>query len=461
MINIDQNLISRYAVQLPRYTSYPTALEFSLAYASDRWLHDLNEQIASASKKPLSLYCHIPFCRSLCYFCACNKIIAKDRSQVSVYIKAITQEIQSYGRLFSETAPAAQLHWGGGSPNFLMPEEMRRLFAAVKESFPRFLDDADISIELDPRTTTHEQLKTLRELGFNRVSFGVQDFNAEVQEAINRIQSFESTQSLCSEARSLGFSGINVDLIYGLPLQTAKTFSETLKLVAQLKPDRIALYGYAHVTWIKKVQKVFDKLPLPTSPERIKLFSDAVSFLSDAGYEYIGMDHFALPADSLTLARKSGSMHRNFMGYSTHKTETLLSFGISAISSIPAGYAQNERSMQGYLKKIEAGNSPVERGISRGEEDRWRGALIQDVMCREVLNFSEFKKTWGIDILLLLKQINLEDLISDGLVKLSQENLTVTPLGKYFLRNIAARFDTYLTRHVTGQAGDKKFSQAI
>lgn len=456
---LNQALIERYAKQLPRYTSYPAAVEFSTKFDKDAWMSALQKDLASYSGEPISIYCHLPFCRSLCYFCACNKIIAKDSRDVDPYLAALMQEIAIYRSCFADSPPIAQIHWGGGSPNFLTPIEMKALFDAIKRAFPEIKPNADISVELDPRTTTREQLQVLRELGFNRISFGVQDFDPEVQRTINRIQSFECTALLCEEARKLGFLGINIDLIYGLPSQTPESYDRTIDLVCSLRPDRIALYGYAHVTWIKKTQKVFERAHLPSPLERIQLFSSAIKRLCSDGYEYIGMDHFALAEDSLVKAKADGTLHRNFMGYTTHKTPILLGCGLSAISMVPGAFAQNYRGLEEYLKCIEKGALPTERGFALSKEDRWRGALIQEIMCKGEVDFSHFQKHWGEDLpVRCSKELDaLTPLVDDGLLTVSPSGLKTTSCGRFFLRNIASAFDPYIRE----RDAKRTFSQSI
>lgn len=453
-MRIERDLILRYSKQLPRYTSYPTALEFTPQFTEHNWRNSLLSYIESNKQPSLSLYCHIPFCRSLCYFCACNKIITKTRDEVRPYLTGIIKEIGLYSSMFGESASISQLHWGGGSPNFLNPAEIAELFTAIKNVFPNFLPDADISIELDPRTTMSLQLKTLRDLGFHRISLGVQDFAPEVQSVINRVQSFESTELLCNEARNFGFKSINLDLIYGLPLQTIESFQKTLKLVESLRPDRIALYGYAHVSWKSKTQRVFDKLPLPEAKERLELFCMAVEFLVSRGYEYIGMDHFALPGDDLFKAYQDGTLHRNFMGYTTHKNSALLGFGVSAISTLPDAFSQNNRSIKEYLEKIKSGHFPIERGVTRSIEDKWRGALIQEIMCRGRIDRIKFQREWGIT--LNTNEKLLEDPLKDSLIEVSSDEISVTKLGRFFLRNIASGFDSYRREDKA-----QKFSQTL
>ena len=318
-----KRLINAYSTQGPRYTSYPTAVEFTNSFNSDSWKKFL---IADAHLST-ALYFHLPFCNSLCYFCACNKIIARSREGVAPYLQTLFKELKTYQELLdTKNIEIEQIHWGGGTPNYLLPDEMIELHQRTLEIFPKVENDADISVEIDPRTISSEHLSTLRKLGFNRLSMGVQDFDPFVQETINRIQPYELTRDVCLEARDVGFEGLNIDLIYGLPNQTTKGFSSTLEKILEIKPERIALYGYAHVTWIKKVQKALERSHLPTPEERIDLFLQAYQMLVSAGYLHIGMDHFALPSDELSIAQDSGKLNRNFMGYTTHKGANIFWF---------------------------------------------------------------------------------------------------------------------------------------
>ncbi|MCO6432057.1 MAG: oxygen-independent coproporphyrinogen III oxidase [Deltaproteobacteria bacterium] len=456
-LDLPAELIQRYGNNLPRYTSYPTAAEFTPTFGSPDWEKDLFRELQENPESPISIYCHLPFCVSLCYFCACNKIISKKRDPVEPYLNALRSEISQLAGRFSRLPAVAQLHWGGGTPNYLTPQEIDILMNELRRNFPKFLQGADISIELDPRTVSNHHLQTLHTLGFNRLSFGVQDFDPEVQRVINRIQPYEAVARLCNESRALGFGGINMDLIYGLPKQSEKSFESTLEKVCRLRPDRIALYGYAHVTWVSKTQRVFDKHARPSSDLRLKLFQLALQRLAGEGYRYIGMDHFALAKDPMAAACEDGTLHRNFMGYSTHKTATLLGFGMSSISTIPGAYAQNYRAIKEYTAAVREGRIPVERGLRRSAEDRWRGAAIQSVMCSQPIYFEEFERSWGIDLRDTMRLEIVQALKDDALAEVDDEKLAVTPKGRFFLRNIAAIFDSYLPSHVQS----KTFSQAV
>ncbi len=457
--NLDQ-LIAKYSTQGPRYTSYPTAVEFTEKFDHVSWKHALQEE-GRKDEGNYSLYVHLPFCPSLCLFCACHKIITKEREVVAPYLKALKKEILAYEKIVGADASVEQLHWGGGSPNYLTPEEMTDLFGAVKRSFPNFTKDADVSIELDPRTTTSDQLKTLVSLGFNRISMGVQDFDPEVQEAVNRIQTYEDTAALVAEARSLGIKSVGIDLIYGLPAQSLAGFNQTLMKVVELRPDRLALYGYAHVTWKTKVQKALTSKGLPTSKERIALFTSAVNVLGRAGYEYIGMDHFALPSDGLAKAVHDGTLNRNFMGYTNHHGVRLIGLGASSISGIPSAYAQNVKGVEEYEKAVETREIPTERGMIRSREDQMRGEIIESLLCSGYLSIDKFERKWGIFFAeVFASEIDqLADFEMDGLLAHDHSAIRLTELGRFFMRNIAMVFDGYLEKY--RKATKPTFSQTV
>lgn len=462
-------LCVRYAVQGPRYTSYPTAVEFHSGVDAPRWrealIRDLRVSERNRSGKvPLSLYFHLPFCPSLCYFCACNKIITQEPAVIAPYLALLDREMELYAELLAEVGcefEVEQLHWGGGTPNYLTPDQMRQLQRRTAELFPPFSRDADISVELDPRHCTEQHLDVLRETGFNRVSFGVQDFAPQVQQAINRIQPYAMTEQLVRWVRERGFNSVNVDLIYGLPAQTLEGFLETIDQILQIRPDRIALYGYAHVTWTVKVQKALEREHLPTPAERIQIFLRALTKFNDAGYRYIGMDHLALPEDSLSVALDAGRLNRNFMGYSSHRGTSILGMGVSSISSTDGAFAQNVKSVDGYRALLEQGILPTERGYERTSEDRMRGEVIEAVMCQGELDLKAFSERWSVDFwnVFSAAREGLEHFAAEGLLDLSGERLRVTTLGKLFARNIAMLFDSYLEKHRERQK--PVFSQAV
>jgi oxygen-independent coproporphyrinogen-3 oxidase len=454
-----RSLIEKYAGNTPRYTSYPTAVEFRNDIGHEQWKETLEIEVNNPQNQfTPSLYVHLPFCTTLCYFCACNKKIAKDDAQVGPYLKSLGAELSSYRDICGEH-PLEQLHWGGGTPNFFSPSASEDLFRICTEAFPGFADGADISVEIDPRTLTSKHLETYKSLGFNRVSLGVQDFNPDVQEAINRIQPYSLTKQAIDGARSLGFSSVNFDLIYGLPLQTEESFRNTVERVVELMPERIALYGYAHVTWKKKVQKTLQRHDLPSPAERINLFLLALETLSQAGYEYIGMDHFALPQDSLTKARASGRLNRNFMGYSTHQGTSVIGAGVSAISSTDSMLAQNNTNLEHYMELALSQGIVTQGGLRRSREDQLRGELIENILCIGEIDIKSFEEKWNLDFHSEFSPEleSLRPMEEDNLVTIRDKKIEVSSLGRLFMRNIASVFDSYLAKHKSSST----FSQSV
>lgn len=463
LISVDHNLVRKFSGSGPRYTSYPTAVEFGPAVQNREWKELLARDCELQSGTGASsLYFHIPFCHELCYFCACNRVVTRKEEVVPPYLEAVKQELQTYRSLVpASKLPIEQIHWGGGSPNYLRPAQMEELHLAALDVFPNVTPDADISIELDPRTTSIEQIRMLAKLGFNRLSLGVQDFDPIVQEAVNRIQSFEQTWELCQAGRSEGFSGVNIDLIYGLPNQTVAGFRKTIEKILEIKPDRIALYGYAHVTWIRKTQKALERGVLPAPDDRIEIFLEGVKAFSAAGYEYIGLDHFALPQDALSAALKKGRLNRNFMGYTTHKGVRILGFGVSSISSLAGGFAQNKKEVAEYQKGIAGTGLAVERGLVRSEEDCLRWDIIERIMCEGVLDLARLEEQWKIDFFAHFTEPleKLKPYMDEGLLQITKDSLRLTAVGRLFARNIAMAFDAYLDKHRA--AAKPVFSQAV
>lgn len=446
-------LVAKYSGQIPRYTSYPTAVEFSQINHAV-WINYLTQFFSKReSRLHLSLYAHIPFCPSLCYFCACNKIITSDASVTAEYLSALKREIATYKDLVSSDTSTVQLHLGGGSPNFLKPSELEELFFALTLAFPIGGENADVSIELDPRTTSIEQLRVLRSLGFNRISLGVQDFSANVQQAINRIQSVHQTRTLCDVARDQGFKSINIDLIYGLPEQTVEGFDHTLNEVLAIRPDRIALYGYAHVTWKTKVQTSFRRFNLPKPEQRIEIFLRGLSRLTENGYRYIGMDHFALPGDDLSTALDNGTLNRNFMGYSTHRGAEVIGLGVSAISHVGEAFAQNATGLEQYYELIRKHGIATVKGLVRTADDSVRARLIRSVLCDGLIT----ERETGSAELIAAAAPALAQMKDEGLIATSERAMIVTPLGRLFMRNIASLFDAHLVKH----REEKAFSQSV
>ena len=453
-------LVVKYSTAVPRYTSYPTAVEFTPEVDAEVWREHLQID-ANSLGQTAALYVHVPFCQSLCYFCACNKKIVRDDSGVAPYLSALAAELSTYRQELDSVPALQQLHWGGGTPNFLSVGATEELFRLCSLYFPDRARNFDASVEIDPRTITVKHLETYRSLGVSRISAGVQDFCPRVQKAINRIQPYEQTKEVCDVVRSLGFSGLNLDLIYGLPEQTEISFADTVEKLLSLRPDRIALYGYAHVTWKKKVQKTLERSALPDPELRIQLFLTALKHLTDAGYIYIGMDHFALPDDSLSKALENGTLNRNFMGYTTNRGSNVLGIGVSSVSSIPTALAQNTARLDEYIERAQSGDFAIDRGVVRSMEDRIRAELIEDVLCQGVIKIPEFEERWGISFRTMFcsELLRLSDFESDGLLRVSESAIRVEPLGRLFLRNIASVFDSFLAQHRT--SSKPVFSQSV
>jgi oxygen-independent coproporphyrinogen-3 oxidase len=442
---IDPVLIRKYDVSGPRYTSYPTADRFVEAFCSEtlqQWL--LKRNIGGISQ-PLSLYFHLPFCSTLCYYCACNKVITRDRSRSAQYIKYLDKEMALMAPLLGNDRRICQMHWGGGTPTFLAPEEMRELVAAVERHFTR-ADDTEYAIEIDPRQTQAGTMELLAELGFNRVSFGVQDFDPEVQKAVHRIQSLEQTRAVVEQARANGFRSVNVDLIYGLPKQTLDGFNRTLDQVIDLSPDRIALYSYAHLPKVFMPQRRIADADLPSGEQKLQIMTLAIGRLTRAGYVYIGMDHFARPDDELAVAQSRGRLQRNFQGYSTRPECDILGFGVSAIGRVGPTYYQNSKALPDYYAALDEGRRPVARGIELKPDDLARRAIIQALMCNfrlsiesiELAHLIDFQKAFAEE----LKDLRL--LEADGLVELTPEWILITPKGRLVVRAVCMVFDRYL-----------------
>jgi oxygen-independent coproporphyrinogen-3 oxidase len=438
-------LLRRFDVSGPRYTSYPTADRFVEAFGADTYRAWIEKRVLGGQPRPLSLYFHIPFCESICYYCACNKVITKDHTRSARYIRYVVKEIELVSALLQGERKVVQMHWGGGTPNFLTRDETNELMAAVRQHF-RLDSKGEYSIEVDPRRIAPDDVAYLAGQGFNRMSLGVQDFDASVQQAVNRIQSEEQTLSVMRAARESGFKSINVDLIYGLPKQNVIGFNRTLERIIEAQPDRIALYNYAHLPTVFKPQRRIDEADLPSADAKLQLLSLAIRRLTQCGYEYIGMDHFARPDDELAVAQRQGRLHRNFQGYSTHADCDLLGFGISAIGQVGPTYSQNVKTLDEYYDRLDHGHLPVQRGIELTPDDLLRRNLIQCLMCHFEVPIESVNIAHLIDFEKYFAQ-ELRDLApcrEAGLVKLDGEYLTVTPLGRFFIRNICMVFDRYL-----------------
>ena len=454
----DADLIRRYEGRGPRYTSYPTALQFNEQLSEDDY-----RRIARASNEsgvPLSLYVHIPFCHSLCYYCGCNKIVTRNEERVSKYMQNLYREIEMQAELFDRSRKVEQLHFGGGTPTYLNEAQLRDLMQKLGEAFSFDTSDArQFSIEVDPRTVSADGIRLLTELGFNRLSLGIQDFNPEVQRAVNRIQSIEQTQALVDAARESGFKSISFDLIYGLPLQTVESFDKTLDIVIAMRPDRFAVYNYAHLPQRFKGQRMINAEDIPASETKLEILERTIERLTNAGYVYIGMDHFALPDDELVLAREEGTLQRNFQGYSTHRYCDLVSLGVSSISKIGNMYAQNSVTTMEYEDMLEAGRLPIKKGLLVDEDDLLRAQVIQALMCYDQLQFDDFDAHAGIDFRDYFGEelAQLAPLQQDDLIDVDDQAIRITPKGRLLLRNIAMKFDRYLRE----SQHDDRYSKAI
>jgi len=446
MTAVSPELLRRFDVPGPRYTSYPTADRFVEAFTEADYRQALGQRKSGpAALTPLSLYVHIPFCESLCYYCACNKIITKHHDRAAAYLRYLAREVDLHTLQIGMGRPVTQLHLGGGTPTFLSDEELRQLMDMLGRSF-KLAAGGEFSIEIDPRTVNGERLEVLAELGFNRLSFGVQDFDPEVQKAVHRIQPAEQVFSLMEQARRVGFDSVNIDLIYGLPRQTSETFARTLEQVRELRPDRIALYGYAHLPERFKPQRRIVPAELPGGASKLALLSQSLAALTAAGYDYIGMDHFALPNDSLAVAKRQGRLHRNFQGYSTQPDCDLIGLGVSAIGRIGATYSQNAKTMEEYCDHLDQGRLPVARGLALGRDDLARRAVIMALMCQGQVLFESIELAWLLDFrsYFAAELDQLAELEAQGLVTIDESCIQVTPTGWYFVRAVAMVFDRFL-----------------
>ncbi|VFR52168.1 Coproporphyrinogen III oxidase, oxygen-independent [plant metagenome] len=454
-------LLRRLDKNGPRYTSYPTADRYGKEFGDMQYRQALSARAAESAAglaRPLSLYVHVPFCQSVCYYCACNKVVTRHHERAEPYLDALEREIAMHVRLMGGGA-ASQLHFGGGTPTFLDDDELARLMRALRTAFP-LTADAEVSIEVDPRTATPARLARLAEMGFNRLSLGVQDFDADVQRAVHRIQSFESVQRLTESARTLGFQSVNMDLIYGLPKQSRESFAHTIAQVASLRPDRIALYGYAHLPQRFKPQRRILEADLPDGETRIGLLGSAIEGFLAAGYTYIGMDHFALPEDSLAIAKREGRMQRNFQGYSTHPDCDIIALGVSAIGRVGDTYSQNAKTLEEYYARLDRGRFPVVQGMVLGVDDLLRREVIMQIMCQGRIDIPAFEREHGLRFwqYFATELEALQDLSEMGLVSADEQVLQVSPQGWFFVRAVAMVFDRYLQ---AGRASGATYSRIV
>lgn len=441
----DPQIIRRFDVNGPRYTSYPTADRFVEAFDAEAAKLWLGKRNIGGISRPLSLYFHIPFCNTICYYCACNKIITKDHGRSAKYLKYIAREVALQSEYLDGEHEVVQLHWGGGTPTFLSHDEMRQLMEVTRRHF-RLVEGGEFSIEVDPRKVDDATVSLLGELGFNRMSVGVQDFDENVQRAINRIQSEAETGSVIRAARASGFKSISVDLIYGLPKQTVMGFNRTLERVIAMDPDRLSIYNYAHLPSLFKPQRRIAEADMPSADTRLQILALAIKKLTDAGYVYIGMDHFAKPDDELAVAQRQGRLHRNFQGYSTYADCDMLSFGISSISKVGPTYSQNVKTLDEYYDRLDAQILPVFRGIELNADDILRRAIIQALMCHFELSIESIESAHLIDFkrYFAAELEDLREMQAAGLVKVDDEWITVLPPGRMLVRAISMAFDRYL-----------------
>jgi len=448
----NEDLIRRYDLAGPRYTSYPTAIQFDNNFDEKQCMIAAKQSLESNS--PLSLYIHLPFCAHVCYFCACNKVITKRREKAQPYLETLYQDIEKQAALFSSNRPVNQLHWGGGTPTFISHQQMSDLMSKLRQHFHLLDDDTgDYSIEIDPREANKETLHLLRDIGFNRLSLGVQDFNLTVQKAVNRIQSKQETQAILDGGREYGFKSINLDLIYGMPFQTPETFSDTVDQVLEMNPDRLSVFNYAHMPHRFKPQRRINAEDLPTPDQKLIILQNTINKLLGAGYLYIGMDHFAKPDDELSIAQKEGELHRNFQGYTTHSDCDLVSMGVSAISQVGMSYYQNHHNIDLYTQAIANDQLPVNRGVWLSEEDLLRRELIMQLICHFRLDTVAFEKRHNIDFNSHFKT-EIEDLkqyVEDGLVSIVDGIIEVALPGRLLIRAICKSFDQYIPKNTPTQ----------
>jgi oxygen-independent coproporphyrinogen III oxidase len=445
-LSVTPEILDRYNIPGPRYTSYPTAPEWNDSFGPSNFEEALRKSNSARPVRPLSLYMHLPFCEKLCLFCGCNVVINKNHEVTPPYLQRLKWEIDQIARRLSPDRPVVQFHWGGGTPTYLSPAQMEELFLYAKERFA-FSPDAEIGSESDPRVTTDDHLTTMRRLGFNRISMGVQDFSPLVQKTVRRIQSFELTKALFDRCRDLRFESINIDLIYGLPHQTPDSFVESVEKLISLGPDRVAMFSYAHVPWLKKQQGSFAKL-IPLGMDKFQIFRTGIERFAAAGYVYIGMDHFALPDDELCIAQRERTLHRNFQGYTTKAGADLIGMGVSSISGLNDIYAQNYRDLKDYYGAVEDRRLPIMRGVQLNDDDIVRRAVISRLLCHCVLHKKEIESEFNVrfDEYFAPELARLRSLESDGIVRLSNDVISVTSLGRIFIRNVGMVFDKYLLK---------------
>lgn len=455
----NKELIRRYDTFGPRYTSYPTAVQFTTETDAEDYLNWVKHSNEDPIPAPLSLYLHIPFCDTICFYCGCSKVVTKDKSKAAHYIDLIKQEIRLQGSLFAEDREVTQIHWGGGTPTFLSDDEIHEIIECIRENFNVATgSEVEFAIEVDPRTVDEKRLKNLSGMGFNRISFGVQDFDSLVQKSVNRVQSTEQIKQHIIDARNTNFESINIDLMYGLPNQSIDSFSQTLDTTIDLNPDRLAIYNYAHLPEMFKPQRRIKEEELPSPEEKLNILQLCIDKLQSAGYVYIGMDHFAKASDSLVKAQLEGSLHRNFQGYSTNADCDMIAMGVTAIGRIGDNYSQNVRTIDEYEARLKQNQVPVFRGIELEDDDILRREIINQLMCNNYLDIEELENKWRINFKTYFKSSmgNLQEMADDGLLTIENTKITITASGRLLARSICMQFDRYLQ-----EKNSTRFSRVI
>ncbi|MFA6143712.1 MAG: oxygen-independent coproporphyrinogen III oxidase [Sulfurimonas sp.] len=454
---LDFDKFTRYSKPGPRYTSYPTALEFSDTFGYTSYLEKLHSQ---DPKRPLSLYFHLPFCKNACYFCGCNVVFTSKEDKKERYIDYLLREMVILAQNIDVNRPVIQLHFGGGTPTFFNAEQLGRIIGAIKGHFKNFTADAEISCEIDPRHINEEQMKVMSDAGFNRVSFGIQDFDEKVQIAVHRVQPYDITKAAMELARQYNMVSVNVDLIYGLPYQSLETFKKTLDLAISLNPDRFAVFNYAHVPWLKKTMRKIDETTLPLPAEKLAIMRYTIDYMNERGYKMIGMDHFAKPADELFKAIEKGELHRNFQGYTTKGGADLIGVGLTSIGEGADYYSQNFKEMDRYEEAIDAGRLPHERGVALNDDDRIRQYVIMELMSNFKLDISRFEKLYNVKFAEYFADAleELKPFEADELLTMTPTLIECSPTGTLLIRNIAIVFDAYMKRHVSNS---KTFSKTV
>lgn len=442
-MQVNLELLKKYDRPGPRYTSYPTAPHFHEGFGSQEYRQQILEH--NALGNGLSIYVHLPFCASMCYYCACNVVITRRPERIDAYLDYLSREMDLVRDVIDPERQVRQVHWGGGTPNYLTHTQMERLFAMVRKRFA-VVDDSENGIEIDPRHLEPGTLQVLRDIGFNRLSFGAQDFDERVQEAVHRVQPYELTKQTCEEARRLGFESVNIDMIYGLPYQTLESYTQSIRQLIGIRPDRIAVFNYAHVPWLKKHQVLISGDALPKPETKLAILQMVIEELTSSGYVAIGMDHFALPEDELAVALRERQLHRNFQGYSTRSGLDVHAFGTTGISQLHGAYAQNAKDLKSYYAALDAGEFPIHRGYQLSEDDQVRRKVISELMCNGWVDMQAIEQEFGIDFGSYFADAleSLQEMVTDDLLCLDEKRIEVLPMGQLLIRNLAMPFDHYL-----------------